>query len=273
MNNIQKLQEVSYQILVYLDQVCREHGITYYLSGGTLLGAVRHQGFIPWDDDIDVMLPRPEYEKLIRLSDSCFKGKYVMHEAQADSSWYEPWMRICDTQTRIYWPHLKKYPTGLFIDVFPIDAIPADDKKSNRYFRKLKWYNIRRNASLRKGFLPGEKGRWIKTIFGYWLGYRGANYYCRRMNEVAQGGGDYHIAEYVGAGIACHYGSREKMKKEVFEGTRMVTFQEQLFPAPAMYQTYLSSLYGDYMKLPPKEKQVSDHKGVVSLELNAVSKE
>ena len=114
-----EIQSHCVEMLRYFDAYATSQNITYYLSGGTLLGAVRHQGFIPWDDDVDLMLPRKDYERLIHDFDG--GERYEIISCETNDEYGTPFARIWDKRTALKWTSSREVPIGVFIDLFPID--------------------------------------------------------------------------------------------------------------------------------------------------------
>ena len=129
-----KIHEITFEILCAIDDYCREKNITYYLSGGTCLGAARHQGFIPWDGDADIMLPRKDYEKLVRTFAGAYPGKYAVSELNVTEGWYRSYARIWNVETKVFFHNKRETPMGLFVDVFPIDGLPNKKWKQKLFY-------------------------------------------------------------------------------------------------------------------------------------------
>ncbi len=261
---LQEGQEDEIAMLDELAAVCEQNGLKYFLSGGTLLGAIRHHGFIPWDDDIDVNMPRPDCERLMQLMDGRV-GRFRlagpdMGEFSNNCNYY----RIYDDDTVV-----ENYKGGMttehpyyhpiFIDIFPIDGLPEDAKKCNRHWNRLIYLNkMRRVSSLqnleartRKAYLF-HLAAWIPANI---VGYRR---WGKRIQKCSMKY-SFDNERFVGVTTTIHYLKHEKMEKAKYMQTVKVDFEGKEYNAPGNYDAYLTALYGDYMKMPPAEKQKSHH--------------
>lgn len=255
---MREAQDIAYDLFLQFDKICKENGLRYCLSGGTLLGAVRHKGFIPWDDDMDVMMPRKDYDRLLSLNLD-LEEKYKLFSCETDAQYFYPFAKLCNMDYRVHFEHhIKERSIGMYIDIFPIEGLPDGKIAGKLYFKRMQLLNIYRNAALRKDFLPGERFRGIKKILMSHARRKGANYYAKRMNTL---GRKYGLGKsgYAGVTMITHYGARERMPYNVFDGTETVIFRDMEVPAPKGWKEYLTRLYGDYMKLPPEDKRETDH--------------
>ena len=261
---IEEIKQCALDILLYLDSFCKSNGITYWLCGGTLIGAMRHKGFIPWDDDIDIMMPRKEYDRL--CSEFPSDGRYQL--LTSDNTDYFPYAygKIVDTNTVKLEPLRKKYQKiGVDIDVFPIDNYPDDIDESEKMCNEIKVeqqkvYFI--TARYGKGSNVFKTIARLFTTF-YWhltdfLGINSVEKCIQRIQRVAQ---QHNTTETGNCGISiiAHYGAKEMNKKNVYSSSVEVEFEGHMFPAPVGYHDYLTGLYGDYMQMPPIEKRETHH--------------
>lgn len=254
-----EIQAACMDMLRLVDRICKAERIPYFLSGGTLIGAVRHKGFIPWDDDIDVMIPRPEYGRFLKAAPKYVAGRYAFAHTSTSEDYATPWIRIWDQHTHLKGSGVQKmYNQHLFLDVFPIDALPSNKLLSDLFFKKIRAYDIMLKMARRNGLYANERLKWLKKLLIPIASLRSPRRWADSMDRAA-GKRSFAKAKYAGVVTVTHYGSRERMPIEVFRGSVPVTFEGETFPAPIGYDTYLKNLYGDYMQLPPEDKRVSLH--------------
>ncbi len=255
----EKIQERGLEMLKFVDEVCRRENLTYWLSGGTLLGAVRHKGFIPWDDDVDLMMPRPDYEKLVAAAERLSTERYILAHPRLQDDYAMSWMRVYDLGTQV---RLSKVislgPGNLFVDIFPVDALPTNKLLSDLHFRRARLRYILLKSSRRTGVWPNERLKLLKKILTRITHLVPSNRYARRLDRFCNRG-DFNKARYAGCCVITHYGNRERMPKSIYESTVRLPFCDGKFPAPVGWDTYLRNLYGDYMQLPPENQRVSQH--------------
>lgn len=253
---LEEIHQRELKMLKLFVKICEEHDLKYYLAGGTLLGAVRHQGFIPWDDDIDVLMPRPEYERFQELvKDQPLRPEYEFHSS-ALGNLLDPFCKMFDLSTRVDkdWV-VDKYDCNLWIDIFPIDGLPEDDGEIERIYRKM--LAARRRLRFMKAKTGTGKSK-LKIIVKpllkpFALLLFGKNRTVRYMDRTAKTY-PYENSRFVG-GVAFGYGPQEKMVRADYEPQVDVMFEGCVVKAPACYDYYLRALYGDYMEFPPEDKR------------------
>lgn len=246
---VKKIQKIVLQILCDIDDFCRKNNITYFLSGGTCLGAVRHHGFIPWDDDGDLMMPRKDYERFLVLFAQEYKGKYEVGSLLTDELWQRQSAQVCDLHSRILQTRLSYKPRGVFVDIFPIDGLPENRTHQKFYYAKLKVINGIKNTSIRTGFGEIEKNRLLKRAVSVFTKPIGPRIFARQMDRYAASF-DFGSSKYVAASLPIHYGSRETIEKKHMASAVYMDFEGHSFPVPVGYHQYLTNLYGDYMAIP-----------------------
>ena len=257
--SLEEIHAILADMLKQVDRVCKAENIRYFLSGGTLLGAIRHKGFIPWDDDVDLMMPRPEFERFLEVAEKRLPKRYVMAFPKRTKDYAFPWIRIHDTHTAVADSGMQKARTQtLFIDIFPIDGLPANPKLSNLFFKSIRARDILLKCARKKDLYPDERLRWLKRPLMALTRLRPVENYAYSLNKAA-GLLSFERAKYAGVCVITHYGSRERMPAEVFRGAVDVAFEGGQYPAPIGYDTYLRALYGDYMQLPPEDQRASLH--------------
>lgn len=256
---LQELKEIEFDILKMFDAFCKENNIRYYLAFGTLLGAVRYKKFIPWDDDIDVLVPREDYNKLLTLFQD--SEKYRLYSFERNPKFHYPFVKLCDMTTKkeqIVYKN-KGVDLGVEIDIFPLDYWDTDIAQAKleaaRIKKYHKWLKV---TKLDKPITtnPFKQVAWYVIL--PFVKMIGGRHFIKKMikesNKPNQKG-----SAYVGAKVWAIYGEQGIIPAEAFAETIEVEFEGQMFPAPAGYDTYLTCLYGDYLPEPPKEKQKTHH--------------
>lgn len=251
--DVGELRKIQLDMLTDVAAFCDENKITYFLSYGTLIGAIRHQGYIPWDDDIDICMPRPDYNKFLQ-SYNIKKSPYRVVDFSLDESYKLPFAKVTDTRTIMWETMYDKDVFGVYLDVFPIDGCDRSGKIIGR--NKL----LGQLLNAKKAILG--KGRSFKKncVIGMGkclLSFVSVKSLLKQMQKLTQVI-PYEKAEYV-ANIMYSYGICEIMKKSDLEETTLGKFEGHLFKVPKKYDKYLRQIYGDYMKLPPEDKRVSTH--------------
>ena len=261
-----QLHNTLLSMLIDFDEICKKYKINYMLSGGSVLGAVRHKGFIPWDDDIDIMITRENYEKFLKVAEREIGDKYILVEPLTKNYFFK--MPKLYLKNSIY----SELAVGgtpdyhmIFIDLFIIEYVP-----DSYFLRKIKgfFYDFAYKASSvcidYKYPSPPiiKKAKTEETIKHYyekrrkWGGFfsaiGGMDYYLRIDEKIAK---STHKSNYMGIPSGISY-NREVFNKIVYLQQIDAEFEGHLFPIPRDYHLYLSNLYGDdYMSVPPKEKR------------------
>ncbi len=251
-------------MLSALAKFCDENGIRYYLSGGTLLGAVRHKGFIPWDDDIDINVPRPDCEKLQSLSGGMIDGKYYLQRPDPFAIAHSEAWRLYDfsmvIENSLGRSSKKPFYTPIFIDIFPIEGLPSDDEELRKHFKKIK--------RVRFFLLCGIFNAWKGTTFVRKVAHLVFRPFSKLVgidtlyNKIQDLGKKYPFDEcdHIGVVTAPVHTVEERVLKEEYIPQVDVAFEGRTFKGPANYDTYLTQLYGkDYMQIPPESKRHSHH--------------
>lgn len=250
---IDELRELQMQILDYVDTFCRNHDIEYTISGGTLLGAVRHGGYIPWDDDIDIQMLREEYNRFTTLwNRTKSEHPYELVNIESGNNMGYPFGKIHNPKTVTFIDNIER--TGVFIDVFPLDYVKNQEDFDDRHNRILRLY-AERNLILE--FMRRKEGgfnwkRAIRLLFKK-RPSKSYNEIAEEINDLAKSNTDTtspFVYEMI-AGTKCKF----MMPKELFNQYRTINFENRKYRSVNDYDQYLSLTFGDYMVLPSKKNR------------------
>ncbi len=255
---LNELKEIEFSILKRFDSFCKENNIRYFLAYGTLLGAIRYKRFIPWDDDVDVLVPREDYERLLTL----FKDdeRYKLFHYEKNIKFHFPFAKLCDMTTRLEeFVQTKDVDLGVNIDIFPLDAWDSNYEKAKKEAMKIK-KNMNRLelTKLDKPLTNKPIKLFVWSIFMFIAKIFGGGFFVGNIIKQSK---RYSLkgSKYVGAKAWSIYAERGIIPAEAFSDVIEVEFEGEMFPAPIGYDTYLTCLYGDYLPEPPKEKQKTHH--------------
>ena len=260
-DEIELLKERELEILAEIDRVCNEHNINYSLGYGSLLGAIRHRGFIPWDDDVDIIMERNEYESFKKIANDQLKEGCYFVDAENSEYYGLTYGKIMLSGTVMKESSLKtsKAPDGVFVDVFPLDVVPNSKKLREKQFKRAK--SLKRTLICREKYYFGQKGFRLLIYRLRRLGYllipkkqllkkyrRNARTYenCEECNCIGNLGGVYSIEQ-------------DTYPREVFSKYRRVQFENIKCMCVNDYDIVLKRTYGDYNQLPPEEKRIPHH--------------
>lgn len=249
--SLEKIKEIELGIMEYIDAICTENHLTYYLAYGSLLGAIRHRGFIPWDDDIDIVMSRSDMNKLLDIVKSMNHERFGALIPLENGYNYE-FAKIYDKRTTIHQLYVDDIEQGIWVDIFPLDGLKKDDKLQNL---QLKIYQRCRVASIYRNCPPCsfimKPFVWCFWKFTRMIGWE---YFLGKIEQISK---KYTVDECKHVGFAPSIHSKNKyIPKEWFGNGVMVDFEDRKFVAPVEWDNYLKSLYGDYMKLPPENQRV-----------------
>ena len=254
------------EVFQFSKELFQRHNLRYIGCGGTVLGAIRHKGFIPWDDDIDLYMPRADYERLLSLRDE-FQGTgyellhWDMQRSTLNSQYYMPFAKIADCRSTIWeFKHLP-FLFGISIDIFPLDEFDeADEVITARQYRSHYYFDKYLNAVSRysfadmaKSLFAGDVHRLGVQVLSKWRS-RCPQKYLQAFRQFEEG------YKHNGPGPKCVCVTQWEgriFQSEWFHDVIEVPFEDTTLIIPRNYDAYLRKLYGDYMQLPPEEKRVS----------------
>jgi len=264
--DIKDIQKITLEIMKVIDTFCRANDIRYSMAGGTLLGALRHKGFIPWDDDADIIMPRPDYDRFVELFPKSGDKRYKMLDLQSGKGhWYKNcYCKVEDSYTICKDYGFMREQFGINVDIFPVDGAPDDPSEWKKLSRKVVHYKHRishRQKPLSCLFHP-HQGAPLAVLeahmypLEYWLDK------CDSLIRER----DFSTSKYAGA-LCGMYREREIFPREVFDSYCDYQFEDLKLMGLKEADTYLKGLYGDYMKLPPEADRHPGHHLKITLEI------
>lgn len=243
---------------------CDEFSVNYFCSGGTTIGAIRHHGFIPWDDDIDLFMKREDYNRLLMLKEE-LQGRGIGLEGIQCNGYFGTFLKIWDLNTTMWELEEIPFVYGIYIDIFPLDYTDDSLDKFLKKYKKRRRLCLCYQLSLMRfsisTFIRRVKQRDYKFIIKGLLSLFIPHSLSGRIRKQILVE-DLKEQRNIGTYLASYYGDyweREYYKAEWFNGYKVVDFESLKVRIPIGFHEYLTQNYHDYMKLPPKEKQVSHH--------------
>ena len=244
----------------WFHELCETENITYYAICGTALGAIRHNGFIPWDDDIDVGIPRPDYERLLTLTHQINgKSKYYIEKPLENKDYIYPFTKIYDTSTTLIEKTRNDLKRGIYIDVFPLDGIGNSVEEGIKNYKTIKKLRYLHGIAYCCKF-PKTKN--IKILIQKYLGFIirvfakeswFINQMQTRLININYNQNKYIINAFGG------WHEKEISKREWLGTPKLQKFEGLDICCPEDCHSYLTGIYGDYMQLPPEEERVTHH--------------
>ncbi|MBQ8798492.1 MAG: LicD family protein [Lachnospiraceae bacterium] len=271
---LKELHEIELGALKAFVKLCNTYGLRYYAIGGTLLGAVRHKGFIPWDDDVDVAMPRKDYDRLIELvisgeAKTALGDEYRIESWQTDDTFKSYFAKICGTKIELQEALLEERTTrkGYLIDIIPLDGTPDGETERKVYYAKAMWLRfLCGTANVHTG-IRTSRSKWEQTVLRIVRALRLykvlkiKNIY-KRMDRLFHEQ-DAETAEYAGT-LTGAYKTREIVPRVYFGDTydeySLWEFEGMLLRGPKLWEEYLIHMFGDYRKLPPEEDRKVHYK-------------
>ena len=257
---VEEVKARELDILRSVRDFCRERGLTCYIAYGTLIGAVRHQGFIPWDDDVDVIMFREDYDVFMREFNIGRRDALRAKCPENDRDYYHNMGKVIDSSTRLEENNHLGDEMGVYIDVFAFDYLPedaAERAKVRARLQHLRNYYRRINEEPEEQKNPVKRFALLATKLALRLLPGGL--IARKMNEAAANASGGKKTSICGELTSYSCGDRSIFETAWFDGTVELPFEGELFPAPKEYDKILRFFYGDYMALPPEEKRHLEH--------------
>lgn len=262
MNQLSELQMKMLDMLKWFQNFCKQNNISYYAVGGTMLGAIRHNGFIPWDDDIDVGIPRKDFEHMLEISKllKCGVDRYIIESFENGNDDFEyAYAKVYDTQTTLVENRKKKQIRGIFIDVFPLDGIGESKKEALKNFKPIKYRldllalkscGIRKGRSFYKNIAVSAAVLLPDRLYGTHKIIGQITDLCKKH--------DFEKCAFVG-NLVGNWREKEIMERDNFGVARAYPFEDTVIMGVENYDAYLTCLYGNWKQLPLPEKQISNH--------------
>lgn len=252
-------------ILRWYKAFCQQHHLRWIIAYGSAIGAARHKGFIPWDDDIDVVMPRPDYERFVALCKTEDLGPYEFVSFDNTPHYCLPFAKICNRRTTLVESADYRFATGLYIDIFVVDGASPDPDERLALIRAYKkaWARFAMSSSYyTRSTLLGffKSGQYAKIVHYWLLSLRREHHrkkYYRLMERIARRY-SYDESDTL-IGYPPIYGAREIIPKTWMEDLTELPFEDLTVPIPRDYAAFLNHFYGDYTVLPPEEERVSHH--------------
>ena len=256
--DIREIQQMELGIMEYIHEVCQKIGVKYFLAYGSLIGAVRHKGFIPWDDDMDICMLREDYEKLQDYLIANPDERYEVMSYKNNLNYVYPFMKVQDNHTYLLEEDVRiDSNMGIYVDIFPVDGYENDANFKNKMTklikkRQLSCYTFKGITNTKS--VLNSLIRYISVIIFY---FTNTNKYVAQIEELAKSRkvSDYEEVDY----LIYKDMNKPVWRREWLEQVTTGTFEGKKFTIPKKYHEILTSDYGDYMQLPPVEQRVSHH--------------
>ena len=257
---LREIQLTELALMIEFDKTARQYGLRYTLCGGTLLGAVRHQGFIPWDDDIDISMPRPDYEKLLRLNrENCLWPSHMKLCSFEDGTLESPYIKIFDTRTKIVEEnYTQKDVSSLWIDIFPVDGLPNNPLSIKRHIQHVMRYcqwNI--SSVVKNGYGSSKLVTLVKDFIlkptARMVGRKQISAHQRNLALKYP----YTTSPKCGIVTWPFDGPGQALTIAEYEDLILLPFEGHTFYTVSSWDKMLTGIFGDYMQLPPEEDRIT----------------
>ena len=248
-----EIKQIELELLDAVDKFCKEHNIEYFLNYGTLIGAIRHKGFIPWDDDIDLMMSRDNYDRFVK---DFTHPRFKVLSFETDEKYYNNFIKVVDTKTVVEDTRNRKtYETGIFIDIFPYDALPKKFKNIdyikriiiNQLFNGLRKTHKKINAPINI----------IKTIRDKIVQLIGKNIIVKFSEKTYRKNNDTELSDDIVVSVCFADYKKGRLKKTEFDNLVRMKFENITLNGFKNYDQILKNKYGNYMQLPPEDQRVT----------------
>lgn len=258
-SKMRKVQLIGLDLLLEFDRVCREHQLKYFLIGGTLLGAIRHKGFIPWDDDIDVAMLRKDYEQFLEIAPHEFSEPYFLQTPDTDPGYYFSYTKVRNSNTSaISYPfRYENFNQGIAIDIFPLDNARLEDLEER--YTKIDHLILENSANMRRSN-PNPTEEDLRRMAKY--PYRNPMEVWKEMDAEARRY-EHEETEYVNIALCTIYVAPKLCyAKNLFDDVANACFEGYMLSVPSGYQEVLKQQYADYMVYPSVEQRGTWHSSV-----------
>lgn len=254
-----QFKEYLINMMHWFHEFCKENDIKYYALGGTMLGVARHHGFIPWDDDIDIGIPRKDYERLARLLKNR-KGRYVLETPHSNSKdFYYTYSKLYDTRTTLIENSKTPIKRGIFIDIFPLDGLGNTIDDCRRKYKKidiLRMLLISRITTVRKG--RGVLKNVLVLIMNLFPNFLINNKKLQIKIDNLCKQNDFNNCIY-GGNLMGHWRIKEVMPTHIMGTPVLYKFENIEIFGVEHYDEYLTKLYGNWRIMPPKDQRITIH--------------
>jgi len=249
---MKRVWQVELDLLEQLLTVCRQQGLRIWVDGGTMLGAVRHHGFIPWDDDIDVAMPRPDYDRLIAMGSSLFSEPYFLQSAYSEDDYFRGHAQLRRSDTAAIRPSesYRSFNQGIFVDIFPLDGVDSDAERRRQTIRNIRRVYKRLKAVHLNVFYSGRWGQ----LFRKWSSRRevsrvGRISYFKATEDLLR---QHPVGESELWAELAFSGDEIMFDCHIFDETVLMPFEHLQVPVPKGYDKFLRTQYGDNYMTPMK---------------------
>lgn len=253
---MEQLHRCELEILLLLQKICVEHGLTYYLTAGSLLGAVRHEGFIPWDDDIDVVMPRRDYTKFCKIANQLLGQDYFLQNYKTDKNFPFYFTKIRKQNTHVEEEIFLDVDInkGIYIDIFPLDFCPKNSLGAKIFFKSIEFLTFVSLSKVSESYQVGYSKKLAKILVAIFRLFPTSLLYFFREILV-------YFVRYTESGDSlCTVGGTHGYPHECylsfwFETSTELIFEGVYFPVPSQWDELLTSMYGNYMEFPSEQNR------------------